>query len=104
VQNAQLAASYIYPTHGEEVIALALRILDGKPFERMNNLKSIVVTPQNVADIALSSNSLQKQNQYLATIQSKLETYLGFYHIQRALLAVAFLVILLSCCFSLPYR
>ena len=95
VQNAQLAASYIYPTHGEEVIALALRILEGKPFERMNNLKSIVVTPQNVADIALSSNSLQEQNQYLATIQSKLETYLGFYHIQRALLIVSLLVILL---------
>ena len=95
VQNAQLAASYIYPTHGEEVIALALRILEGKPFERTNNQKSIVVTPQNVADIALSSSSLMKQNRYLATIQSKLETYLGFYHLQRTLLAVAFLVILL---------
>lgn len=95
VQNAQLAASYIYPTHGEEVIALALRILEGKPFERTNNLKSIVVTPQNVADIALSSSSLMKQNSYLATIQTKLETYLGFYHIQRALLIVSLLVILL---------
>ena len=95
VQKGQLAASYIYPTHGEEVIALALRILEGKPFERVNNMKSFVVTPQNVADISLSSNSLMKQNQYLATIQSKLETYLGFYHIQRSLLIVAFLVILL---------
>ena len=78
VQNGQLAASYIYSTHGEEVIALALRILEGKPFKRTNNLKSIVVTPQNVADIALSSHSLQKQNTYLSTIQTKLETYLGF--------------------------
>ena len=95
VHNGQLSASYIYPTHGEEVIALALRILEGKPFERVNNLKSFVVTPQNVADISLSSNSLIKQNQYLATIQSKLETYLGFYHIQRSLLIVALLVILL---------
>ena len=95
VQKGQLSASYIYPTHGEEVIALALRILEGKPFERVNNMKSFVVTPQNVADISLSSNSLMKQNQYLATIQSKLETYLGFYHIQRSLLIVAFLVILL---------
>lgn len=95
VQNGQLAASYIYPTHGEEVIALALRILEGKPFERTNNQKSIVVTPQNVADIALSSSSLMKQNSYLATIQTKLETYLGFYHIQRALLIVSLLVILL---------
>ena len=95
VQKGQLSASYIYPTHGEEVIALALRILEGKPFERVNNMKSFVVTPQNVADISLSSNSLMIQNQYLATIQSKLETYLGFYHIQRSLLIVAFLVILL---------
>lgn len=93
VQNGQLAASYIYSTHGEEVIALALRILEGKPFKRTNNLKSIVVTPQNVADIALSSSSLM--NSYLATIQTKLETYLGFYHIQRALLIVSLLVILL---------
>ena len=77
------------------MIALALRILEGKPFKRTNNLKSIVVTPQNVADIALSSHSLQKQNSYLATIQTKLETYLGFYHIQRALLIVSLLVILL---------
>ncbi len=95
VQKGQLAASYIYPTHGEEVIALAIHILEGKPFERINNMKSIVITPQNVADISLSSNSLMKQNQYLATIQSKLETYLGFYHIQRTLLIVASLVILL---------
>ena len=95
IQNGQLAASYIYPTHGEEVIALAVRILEGKPFERVNKLESFVITPQNVADISLSSNSLMKQNQYLATIQSKLETYLGFYHIQRALLIVSMLVILL---------
>ena len=95
IQNGQLAASYIYPTHGEEVIALAVRILEGEPFERVNKLKSFVITPQNVADISLSSNSLMKQNQYLATIQSKLETYLGFYHIQRALLIVSMLVILL---------
>ena len=95
IQNGQLAASYIYPTHGEEVIALALRILEGKPYERTNNMKSFVVTPQNVADVALSSNSLMKQNQHLATIQSKLETYLGVFHIQRALLVVSMLIIVL---------
>ena len=77
------------------MIALALRILEGKPYERTNNMKSFVVTPQNVADISLSSDSLKKQNQHIATIQSKLETYLGFYNIQRTLLIVALLVILM---------
>lgn len=94
VQQHRLTASYIYPTHGEEVIALALRILEGKPFQRVNNMKSYVVTPQNVVDVSLSSNALMRQNQYLATIQAKLETYLGFYHTQRTLLIVSLLVIL----------
>ncbi len=95
VQQRRLTASYIYPTHGEEVIALALRILEGKPFERVNNMRSFVVTPQNVVDVSLSSNALMTQNQYLATIQSKLETYLGFYHTQRTLLIVSLFVIML---------
>ena len=95
VQRGELSASYIYPTHGEEVVALALKILEGKKFKRVNMFKSFVVTPQNVGDVALSSNMLLKQNQYLATIQDKLETYLGFYHIQRTLIIVFLVVILL---------
>lgn len=95
IQQGKLSASYVYPTHGEEVIALALRILEGKPYERINNMRSIVITPQNVADISLTTHSLMKQNQYLATIQSKLEAYLGFYQTQRNLLVVSLLVILL---------
>lgn len=95
VQQGRLSASYIYPAHGEEVIALALRILEGKPYERINNMRSIVITPQNVADVSLTTHSLMKQNQYLATIQSKLEAYLGFYQTQRNLLVVSLLVILL---------
>ena len=95
VQRGQLEASYIYPTHGEEVIALALNILEHKAYKRDNILKSFVVTPANVADIAISSNALINQNKYLTTIQGKLETYLGFYHIQRTLLLVLLLVVVL---------
>lgn len=95
VQRGQLEASYIYPTHGEEVIALALNILEHKAYKRDNILKSFVVTPANVADIAISSNALLNQNKYLTTIQGKLETYLGFYHIQRTLLLVLLLVVVL---------
>ena len=95
VQSGVLAASYIYPTHGEEVVALALKILEGQPYCRTNMYKSFVVTPQNVGDIAISTAVLMKQNRYLATIQNKLETYLGFYGMLRTLLAVALAVIVL---------
>lgn len=95
VQHGRLSASYIYPTHGAEVIALALRILEGKPHKRDNLVNSFVVTPQNVSDVAISSNALMNQNKHLTTIQGKLETYLGFYHMQRTLLVVLLLVIVL---------
>lgn len=88
IQQGQLAASYIYPTHGEEIIALALKILEGKPYKRSNVLKSTMVTPQSVDEIALYSQSLAQQSNYLVTIQNKLENYLGLYHTQRTLLAV----------------
>ena len=94
VKKGVLAASYIYPTHGEEIIRLALCVLEGKPYQRTNYYKSFVVTPQNVNEVDISSSSLMNQNRYLATIQTKLEGYLGFYHIQRTLLIAATLVIL----------
>ena len=82
VEQGKLAASYIYPTHGEEVIALALKILEHKPYKRTNIIKSIVVTPQNVGEIAINANEMMRQSQYLITIQNKLEDYLGLYHVQ----------------------
>ncbi len=94
IQQGKLAASYIYPTHGEEIIALALKILEHKPFKRTNIISSVVVTPQNVNEIALNANAMKQQNDYLITIQNKLEDYLGLYHEQRALLIVSLLVAL----------
>ena len=95
IQQGKLAASYIYPTHGEEVIALALKILEHKPYKRTNIIKSIVVTPQNVGEIAINANEMMRQSQYLITIQNKLEDYLGLYHVQRTLLFLSLLVALI---------
>ena len=95
VQQGRLAASYIYPTHGEEIIALALRILEHKPYKRTNIIKSMVVTPQNVDEIAINANAMMRQNEYLITIQNKLEDYFGLYHVQRTLLFVSLVVALI---------
>lgn len=95
IQQGKLAASYIYPTHGEEIIALALRILEHKPYKRTNIIKSMVVTPQNVDEIAINANAMMRQNEYLITIQNKLEDYFGLYHVQRTLLFVSLVVALI---------
>ncbi len=77
VQQGLLAGSYIYPTHGEKVVRLALDILTHKPFSRNNSLLGMMVTPENADLIGLNSRELMKQNADLVTIHDKLEHYLG---------------------------
>lgn len=95
IQQGKLAASYIYPTHGVEMIGLAIKILEHRPFKRDNTLQSFIVTPKNVDEIALNSHALMDQNKYLITIQNKLENYLGLYHAQRTVIFVAIVVAIL---------
>ena len=95
IQEGKLAASYIYPTQGEQIIELAIRILEHKPYSRVNILKSMVVTPQNVEEVALNGHALMAQNEYLITIQNKLENYLGLYHAQRTVVLIAIVVVIL---------
>ena len=50
VQLGHQVGSYVYPTHGELIVKLALNILTGQPYERDNELQGMMVTPEN-ADI-----------------------------------------------------
>lgn len=93
VQFGHQVGTYVYPTHGEEIIRLALNILTGQPYERDNVLEGMMVTPQNVDMIAASSRELMRQNQNLITIHNKLETYFGLYNVQRKMIAACLVAI-----------
>lgn len=93
-QNHQMG-TYVYPTHGERIIELALNILTGKPYQRNNTMQGILVTPENADLVAMNSFELIRQNGELIIIHDKLEDYFGLYNTQRKLLLGSFSVILL---------
>lgn len=95
VQLGHQIGTYVYPTHGEEVVRLALNILTGKPYERDNELSGTMVTAENVDLMAAVSGELMKQNGNLVTVQNKLEEYLGLYSTQRKLLVGSLVTIVL---------
>ena len=97
VDKGLLAGTYIYPTHGDEIIALALRVLKGEPFKRNNIMHSVIVTPDNAPILMQSSAELQRQSNDLMTLQEKLDDYFGLYHAQRTVLVVAIGAILMLC-------
>lgn len=93
VQRGWLAGTCVYPTEGEKIIKLALDILRGRPYERENYLKGMMVTPENVDLVASYSEELMSQGDELVTIHDKLERYLGRYNQQMKVIWVGALAI-----------
>ncbi len=86
VQFGHQVGSYIYPTHGEEIVRLALDILTGKPYERENILQGMMVTPENVNLVDLNSRELLRQNHDLIVIHDKLEKTLRLHQTEHKML------------------
>ena len=95
VQLGHQVGSYIYPTHGEKIVKLALDILTGQPYERENILNGMMVTPLNVNLVDLNERELMEQNTHMITINDKLEDYFGLYNAQRKMLVASMVTILL---------
>lgn len=105
VQFGHQVGTYVYPTHGEKIVRLALDILTGQKFERENPLLGFVVTPDNVDLVATESTELMRQNHQMVTIQDKLEAYFGLYNTQRKVLLGSFIAIgLLMVAFVMMWR
>ncbi len=89
VEKGVFAGTYVYPTHGEEIVRLALDILQGKKFKRENIMKSVIVTPDNAPIIQQTSLEMLRQSHDLLILQDKLENYLGLYNTQRTITLVS---------------
>jgi ABC-type sugar transport system substrate-binding protein/AraC-like DNA-binding protein len=94
VQFGHQVGTYVYPTHGDKIVKLALDILTGHPYERENALKGILVTPENVNLVDLNSREMMAQNKDLIIVQDKLEQYFGWYNVQRKMLVGSVITII----------
>lgn len=97
VRDSLLDASYIYPTHGDQLIELAVKILEGKPYEKENLLKSAIVTRDNANVLLMESEETLRQTAYLDQLHEKANTYLQELDTQKAitLLVVVILVLVI---------
>ncbi len=105
VKKGILAGSYVYPTRGDEVMGLAMNILEGKPYQRITQLDGALVTKDNVDVMIMQNDELSNQRSQLTDLHEKIDTYLAEYSHQRvySLLSVIIIVLLIGS-FSLAYR
>lgn len=97
VDKGVMTASYIYPTKGENIVPLAMNILQGKPYKRMNYFQSALVTAENAKLIDMQYKEIEDQTADLNTIYSSINEYMKMYRWQKiiSILAVAVVLLLL---------
>ena len=97
VRDSLLDASYIYPTHGDQIIELAVNILEGKPYEKETMLMSALVTRDNAKVLLMESEEIMRQANQLESLHKKADNYLHKLDTQRIInwLAVSIIILLL---------
>ena len=95
VRDSILDASYIYPTHGDQVLQLGIDILEGKPYEKEILLQSALVTRENASSLLMQSEEMMRQTAYLDRLHEKADSYLHQLDTQRIITLLAIIVIFL---------
>ena len=98
VRDSLLDASYIYPTRGDQLLQIALDILEGKPFKKETMLTSAIVTRDNANVLLLESEEVVRQAQRLERMNQQASTYLHQLSTQRIInvLSVVLIVLMLA--------
>ena len=96
VIDGVLTASYLYPTRGDLVMDLAMRILRGDPFERETLLESALVDSHNAGMLKMQEEEVANQRAMVQDLSGKLDTFLLQYNTQRIIMwmVIAFAILL----------
>ena len=95
IENSVQDASFIYPTGGEKVIELAMKILHKQPFQRENILNTTVVDKSNVRILQLQTEQIAEKQTKIEDINNQLSESLIQHTNQRMLLYLSITAIVL---------
>lgn len=96
VRDGIFEASYLYPTKGDEVIALAMKILKHQSYERDNYLSTSIITQANAALTLMEARDAERQTHNLKTLHKQVDQYLSDYNSQKVML-IGLCLFLLVC-------
>ncbi len=96
VRDGIFEASYLYPTKGDEVIALAMKILKHQPYERDNYLSTSIITKANADLTLMEARDAERQARNLKTLHKQVDRYLSDYNSQKVML-IGLCLFLLVC-------
>ena len=105
IRDSILDATYIYPTHGDQILQMAVNILDGKPYEKEVMMMSALVTKDNANVLLMQNEEIVRQSEYLDQLHNRADNYLEKLDTQRVVNVMALgVIVLLLLTIMLFYR
>lgn len=95
VAEGKLFASSIYPTRGDEVMRLAMKILTHKPYKRENRLSSALVTEANARVLLMQNDETTRQQGHLSELRNRVDKTVSDFKTQRIYLLIMLSALLL---------
>ncbi len=95
VLDGTLTASFIYPTGGDRLVQLAMKILEGKDFKRTNILGTALVDSTNARILQMQSASLEALDSKVRILQGKVDEYFTVTSLQKMFLTACFIIVIL---------
>ena len=95
VCDSILDATYIYPTAGDELLELALNILEHKPYKKENLQIATLVTHDNADALLMLAEEINRQSKYLEQLHNQVGTYIDLLSYQRLINLYAYAAIAL---------
>lgn len=95
IMRGILDASFIYPTDGDKVLRLAMNILEGKPYNKDNELSSALVDKTNARIIQIQMNHISDQDDRIEHLNGQIDEFWSRYSVQTVFLYTSFSLLLL---------
>lgn len=92
-----LDASFIYPTGGDKVVDLAMNILQGKDFDKENNMSADLVNKANARIMQMQTEHITTLDNKIKVLDNNLDSFLERYSIQRMFLFACIIILILVC-------
>lgn len=86
VRDGVFEASYLYPTKGDELLALAMKVLTKKPYQKDNYLSTSIITKANAELTLMEARDAERQARNLKTLHNQVDRYLSDYNTQKMML------------------
>lgn len=86
VVDGRIEASFLYPSGGDEIIRLAVNILEGKPFKRNIILPSALIDKHNAEPMKMLAQEADHEVETIGMLKSRVDYFWEQHNLERSFL------------------